>query len=103
MLVYSDVAAVRDRIKEAIGTKPAADMTVKFVDAANYGECIRTVDATDVSRSYAVHLWAHVWWSLARRDFTTVHGGTLTLDHLRTASSSYARLARRYLPDLDLC
>jgi hypothetical protein len=60
------------------------------------------VDATDVSRSYTVHLWAHVWWSLARRDFTTVHGGTLTLDHLRTASSSYARLARPFLPDLDL-
>jgi DNA-binding response OmpR family regulator len=49
VLVYSDDAAVRDRIKEAIGTKPAADMTVKFVDAANYGECIRTVDSTDVS------------------------------------------------------
>jgi len=60
------------------------------------------VDATDVSRAYTIHLWAHVWWRSTRRDFSTVHGGTLTLDHLRTASSSYARLARPYLPELDL-
>jgi hypothetical protein len=59
-------------------------------------------DATEVSKSYSVHLWAHVWWQASRRDFSTMHGGALTLDHLRTASSTYARLARPFLPELDL-
>jgi DNA-binding response OmpR family regulator len=49
VLVYSDDAAVRDRIEQAIGTRPAADMAVRFVDAATYDECIATVDTTDVA------------------------------------------------------
>lgn len=49
VLLYSDKAAVRDRIRQAIGTKPATGMTVTFVDAATYDECVRVVDSTDVS------------------------------------------------------
>ena len=32
----------------AIGTRPAADMTVEFVDAATYGECVALVDDGDI-------------------------------------------------------
>lgn len=49
VLVYSDRAAVRDRIMQAIGTRPASDLTVRFVEAATYDECIKIVDKTDVS------------------------------------------------------
>lgn len=49
VLLYSDRAQVRDRVRQAIGARPAADMTVKFVDAATYDECVRIVDRTDVS------------------------------------------------------
>lgn len=49
VLLYSDNPAVRDRIRQAIGTRPAADMAVKFVDAATYDQCIGIVDSTDVS------------------------------------------------------
>jgi DNA-binding response OmpR family regulator len=49
VLLYSDQPAVRDRIRQAIGTRPAADMVVKFTDAATYDECIKIVDSTDVS------------------------------------------------------
>jgi DNA-binding response OmpR family regulator len=48
ILLYSDKPAVRDRIRQAIGARPAADMTVKFLDAATYDECIALVDSTDV-------------------------------------------------------
>ncbi len=49
VLVYSDKPAVRDRIKQAIGARPAAGMVVRFIDAATYDECIATVDKVDVS------------------------------------------------------
>jgi DNA-binding response OmpR family regulator len=49
VLLYSDRPAVRDRIRQAIGVHPAAGMTVKFVEAATYDECIAIVDSTDVS------------------------------------------------------
>jgi DNA-binding response OmpR family regulator len=49
VLLYSDKAEVRDRIRQAIGVRPAADMTVTFVDSSSYDECISIVDRTDVS------------------------------------------------------
>ena len=48
VLLYSDDPAVRDRIRQAIGTKPAADLTVRFVEASSYDECIKIVDRTEV-------------------------------------------------------
>ncbi len=44
VLLYSDDPQVRDRMRLAIGNTPAADLTVEFVDAASYGECIRLID-----------------------------------------------------------
>lgn len=46
----------------------------------------------------SIHLWAHLWWEDDRRDFTSVSAVTLTDDHLRTAATTYARLARPFLP-----
>ncbi|WP_432977514.1 hypothetical protein [Dactylosporangium sp. CA-233914] len=48
VLLYSDDAEVRDRMRLAIGTRPAADLTVKFVDASTYAEVVKLVDDTDV-------------------------------------------------------
>jgi DNA-binding response OmpR family regulator len=48
VLLYSDDAAVRERMRLAIGTRPAADLTVRFVEAATQGEVIRLVDGTDI-------------------------------------------------------
>jgi DNA-binding response OmpR family regulator len=48
VLLYSDDADVRDRMRLAIGTRPAADLTVRFVDASTYAEVVRLVDDTDV-------------------------------------------------------
>lgn len=50
VLLYSDDPQVRDRMRLAVGTRPAADLHVEFVEAANYGECIRLVD------DYEIHL-----------------------------------------------
>ncbi len=48
VLLYSDDPQVRDRMRSAIGTRPAADLTVKFMDASTQGEVIRLVDSTDI-------------------------------------------------------
>lgn len=48
VLLYSDDPKVRDRMRSAIGTRPAAGLTVRFVDAASQGEVIRLVDSTDI-------------------------------------------------------
>ena len=44
VLLYSDDPAVRDRIRLAIGTRPAADLEVEFADAATWEECRRLLD-----------------------------------------------------------
>jgi DNA-binding response OmpR family regulator len=48
VLLYSHNPKVRDRMRLAIGTRPATDLTVRFVDAASQGEVVRLVDSTDV-------------------------------------------------------
>ncbi|WP_433049764.1 hypothetical protein [Dactylosporangium sp. CS-033363] len=48
VLLYSDDAEVRDRMRLAIGTRPAADLTVRFVDASTYAEVVKLVDDTDI-------------------------------------------------------
>jgi DNA-binding response OmpR family regulator len=48
VLLYSDDPKVRDRMRLAIGTRPAADLTVRFIDAATQGEVIRLIDSTDI-------------------------------------------------------
>ncbi|HKT01969.1 MAG TPA: hypothetical protein VJT31_20780 [Rugosimonospora sp.] len=44
VLLYSDDPRVRDRMRLAIGTRPAADLSVEFVDASRYDECLRLID-----------------------------------------------------------
>jgi DNA-binding response OmpR family regulator len=48
VLLYSDDPRVRDRMRLAIGTRPAADLEVEFVDASTYAECVRLMDDYDI-------------------------------------------------------
>lgn len=47
---------------------------------------------------YSLHLWAHLWWSRDRLDFSAFHAGRLTPAYVRFADTPYARLARPFLP-----
>ena len=60
------------------------------------------VDAADTTGALSMHLWAHLWWSRQRVDFSPVHAGQITPDYVRGASTTYARLARPFLPDIEL-
>lgn len=48
VLLYSDDPKVRERMRLAVGPRPAADLTVEFVEASNYAECVRLVDDYEV-------------------------------------------------------
>jgi DNA-binding response OmpR family regulator len=48
VLLYSDDPAVRDRIRLAIGPRPAADLSIEFVDASTWEECRRLVDDYEI-------------------------------------------------------
>jgi len=48
VLLYSDDPQVRDRMRMAIGPRPAEDLVVRFVDASTYDEVVALVDDTDV-------------------------------------------------------
>ncbi|MCP5159230.1 MAG: glycosyl transferase [Gammaproteobacteria bacterium] len=56
----------------------------------------------DISRSYSVHLWAHVWWSFDRIDFSRRHAGELSLAYLRQATTPLGDMVRPFLPDIDV-
>jgi DNA-binding response OmpR family regulator len=48
VLLYSDDPAVRDRMRSAIGARPAADLAVRFVDCTTQGEVMRRVAEGDI-------------------------------------------------------
>jgi DNA-binding response OmpR family regulator len=48
VLLYSDDPQVRDRMRLAIGTRPASDLRVEFVEASDYDECVRLVDDYEI-------------------------------------------------------
>lgn len=44
VLLYSDRPQVREQMRQAVGTRPAPDLEVEFVEASTYAECISLVD-----------------------------------------------------------
>lgn len=44
VLLYSDDPEVRERMRLAVGSRPAADLAVEFVAAGSYDECISLID-----------------------------------------------------------
>jgi len=48
VLLYSDDPKVRDSMRLAVGTRPATDLVVEFVDAASWEECRRLVDEYEI-------------------------------------------------------
>jgi DNA-binding response OmpR family regulator len=48
VLLYSDDPQVRDRMRLAIGTRPARDLSVRFVESSTYAETVRAIDASGV-------------------------------------------------------
>lgn len=53
----------------------------------------------DTDGIYSLHLWSHLWWSRQRTDFSHFHGGLLTEEYVRAGHTTYAALARRFLPN----
>jgi DNA-binding response OmpR family regulator len=48
VLLYSDDSAVRDLFRLAIGTRPAADLAVEFVDATTWEDCRDLLDKYEI-------------------------------------------------------
>jgi CheY-like chemotaxis protein len=48
VLLYSDDPDVRERMRLAVGPRPAADLSVEFVEAATYDECVRLMDGYEI-------------------------------------------------------
>jgi DNA-binding response OmpR family regulator len=48
VLLYSDDPEVRGRMRLAIGTRPAADLSVKFIEASTQAQVIRLIDSIDI-------------------------------------------------------
>lgn len=48
VMLYSDDPAVRDRIRLAIGPRPAADLSIEFVDASTWEDCRDLLDTYEI-------------------------------------------------------
>ena len=46
----------------------------------------------------SIHLWAHLWESRGRRDFSDFHAGLVSEGRIRRLDSTFNRIARGFLP-----
>ncbi len=51
---------------------------------------------------YSIHLWAHLWWSESRVDFSRFHAGMLTRRFVEEEKTTYSVAARPFLPAASL-
>ena len=56
----------------------------------------------ELSKTYSIHLWAHLWWSPERRDYSHRSAPEMTAQRLRSSDSPLAELVRPYLPCNDV-
>lgn len=53
---------------------------------------------TDNKGVVSFHLWAHLWWSRWRRDFSSFHAAQVTSEYVRKVDTTYNIVARKFLP-----
>jgi hypothetical protein len=91
-----EATALRERMPESVWVAPVRNHFLHPCTPEGIHTLLVGLDP-DLSEVYSMHLWAHVWWSPLRTDFTTVHAGMLTEDHIRTVDTTYTVVARRFL------
>ncbi len=52
----------------------------------------------DFTNVVSMHLWSHLWWSRARRDFSSFHADRLTERYVKRLDTTYTLVAQRFLP-----
>ena len=50
---------------------------------------------------YSIHLWNHLWFSRWNKSRTEFHGGKLNFNYVRTNETTFAQLAKPFLPTED--
>jgi hypothetical protein len=52
----------------------------------------------DLDGIFSIHLWSHCWWDAKIRNAALFHAGRLTPAYVRHANTTYAAVARQFLP-----
>ena len=53
----------------------------------------------DLNGVVSIHLWAHLWWTKKRKEFSDFHGGLINEKLIREKDSTYNIIARQFLPE----
>ena len=94
--------AIADELPDAVRVEPPKTFFPVSFSVAGLRALLEEDGVVDLEGSLSLHLWAHLWWHPDRRDFSTMHAGLLTADYIATVDTTYNRLARPYLPNVEL-
>jgi Glycosyltransferase sugar-binding region containing DXD motif len=88
-----------EEMPEAVRVEPEATFFPFRADLSGISQLF-TEQHPIPAGTLSVHLWAHLWWHRDRRDFTDFHAGWATPSVIRRARTTFAELARPYVPGL---
>jgi hypothetical protein len=86
------------KLPEAVRVEPRRSFYRYGASRQGLAELFDQLDG-DLAGVFSIHLWAHLWWEDARRDFSEVHAGQLSEDSIREVDTTYNVLARPFLPE----
>lgn len=92
--------ALSEEMPDAVRVEPPRTFARFGSDPDGIATLFERLDA-DLDGVLSLHLWSHLWWEEERQDFSRFHGGLLDEGYVRTADTTYASLARPFLPELD--
>jgi hypothetical protein len=53
----------------------------------------------DLDGIFSMHLWSHCWWEAGEKNTAGFHSRRLTPAYVRHADTTYAAVARQFLPE----
>ena len=89
-----------ERLPDAVRVEPRGSFYEYGPNREDLARLLERLEDTTAG-VYSIHLWAHLWWAEARRDFSRVHAGLLDEAFIREVDTTYNVLAREFLPGLD--
>ncbi|HUI04129.1 MAG TPA: glycosyltransferase [Acidimicrobiales bacterium] len=89
--------ALRAQMPDAVHVEPPETFFSFPADRSGLARLLEERHPVPVD-ALGVHLWAHLWWERGRRDFSEAHEGWCTPSAVRRARTTFADLARPYVP-----
>ena len=91
-----------DRHPQMLSVEPSDSFYPFMWDRRDFQRLFEGLHLSGLESSCSIHLWAHLWWHRGRCEWSRFHGGMLNADYILNEETTFARLARPFMPPVEI-